>query len=61
MPYEVIEAIEHLCTLVRDELCDDNFEWTQDDLDMPDWIAHAYEQCDVVENYLRSLENECES
>ena len=36
MSVEVIEAIEHLCTLVRDELCDDKFEWTEEDLDMPD-------------------------
>tara|TARA_R110000744_G_scaffold361821_2_gene469707 strand:+ start:1273 stop:1464 length:192 start_codon:yes stop_codon:yes gene_type:complete len=55
---EVIEAINHLSTLVREEMCDNNFEWTEEEMSMPDWIAHAYECCNIVDDFVRDEREE---
>ncbi len=49
----VLDAMEHLANIVRNMYCDNNFEWTDDTHDMPDNIAHAYESCDIVEEFIR--------
>ena len=51
---ELIEAMEHLSTMVRDVL-DDNPEWgwKEGGVEMPDWIAQGYQACDVVDDHVR--------
>tara|TARA_R110002051_G_scaffold312786_1_gene388240 strand:+ start:246 stop:422 length:177 start_codon:yes stop_codon:yes gene_type:complete len=58
MPIEVMEAMEYLSTLVREELCDNNFELGRHD--MVDWVAQAYECCEIVDDFIR-VEYECEA
>ena len=50
---EVLDAMEHLSTLVRKEMCDEKWEWNDGGMEMPDFVAQAYESCNIVDDFLR--------
>lgn len=53
---ELLEAMEHLSTMVR-EVLDDNRSRNcfppEGGVDMPDWIVQGYQACNVVDDHVR--------